>query len=240
MGIPLYLIHIIKNLYESSIAKVRFENAKSRESMIKKRVRQGYCHCYIIYTIYTVNILWDECWRTGTAECMRKKEFQPQVCGRYTPNCQKREELLVFLRRLEKISQQYGLRINKSKTKIMIVDREHNNLSGTTHIEAFEVVEEFVYLGALINNKGDCGTKIRRHIQMGKVAMVQLTKVWKSPSITQQAKINLIKTLVFSVFHYASEIWTLRVADRRRMDAFEMWCWRRMLRILWTAKRMNV
>lgn len=114
-----------------------------------------------------------------------------------------------------------------------------NNSPDTLRIGNFKVVDKFVYLGALINNQGDCEAEIRGRIQLGRTAMSQLTKVWKNPNITRHTKINLIKTLVFSVFHYASETWTLRTADRCRMDAFEMWCWRRMLQIPWTARRIN-
>lgn len=119
----------------------------------------------------------------------------------------------------------------------MIVDRGHNNFPETVCVDNFEVVDKFVYLGALINNQRDCEAEIRRCIQMGRAAMSQLTKMWKNPNITRHTKINLIRSLVFPVFLYASETWTLCTADRRRVEAFEMW--RRMLRIPWAARRTN-
>ncbi|VEN61013.1 unnamed protein product, partial [Callosobruchus maculatus] len=100
-----------------------------------------------------------------------------------------------------------------------------------------EVVQSFVYLGSLIDNSGSCENEIRRRIQQARVAMTKLTKIWRDHSITKATKMSLVQTLVFSIFLYASETWTVKKADRARIDAFEMWTWRRMLRIPYTAHR---
>lgn len=148
-------------------------------------------------------------------------------------------ELIELLRRVEYESNKVGLKINKNKTKIMIVDR-FNTLQLTDRLNEYELVDSFIYLGSTITNNGNCESEIRRRIGMAKTAMSRLTKIWKDRSISQKTKIRLVRTLVFSIFLYGAETWTLRANERQKIDAFEMWCWRRMLRISWTVHRTNV
>lgn len=75
---------------------------------------------------------------------------------------------------------------------------------------------------------------------MAKQAMTKLIRIWKDPNISQMTKVRLVRTLVFSIFLYSAESWTIRKSERTKIEAFEMWCWRRMLRIPWTARRTNV
>lgn len=135
---------------------------------------------------------------------------------------------------------EYGLKINTGKTKIMIIDRYNEHGRPPPKIGPFEVDEKFIYLGSMLHFSGSCEYKIRRRIEIARSAMTQLTKVWKDRSITRNTKIKLVNALVFPVFFYASETWTIHSKDRRRIDAFEMWVWRRMLRIPWTARRTNI
>ncbi|VEN41549.1 unnamed protein product, partial [Callosobruchus maculatus] len=147
------------------------------------------------------------------------------------------EELVALLNILEQRSAEYGLGINYNKTKVMIVDREHDNYREIKSIGCCEVVQSFIYLGSLIDNSGSCENKIRRRIQQARVAMTKLTKIWRDHNITKATKMSLVQSLVFSIFLYASETCTVKKADRARIDAFEMWTWRRMLRIPYTAHR---
>ncbi|KAL0833107.1 hypothetical protein ABMA28_001217 [Loxostege sticticalis] len=132
-----------------------------------------------------------------------------------------------------------GLVMNKKKTKVMIVDR-FNAAQRTDLLQEFETVERYQYLGSVITNRGSCEPEIRRRIGMAKTAMTQLGKIWKGRNVTNRTKTHLVRTLVFSIFLYGAETWTLKAANRQRIDAFEMWCWRRLLRIPWTAHRTNV
>ncbi|VEN37576.1 unnamed protein product, partial [Callosobruchus maculatus] len=127
--------------------------------------------------------------------------------------------------------------INYNKTKDMIADREHDNHREMKSIGRCEVVQSFVYLGSLIDNSGSCENEIRRRIQQARVAMTKLTKIWLYHNITKATKMSLVQSLVFSIFLYASKTWTVKKADRARIDAFEMWTWRRMLRVPYTAHR---
>lgn len=138
------------------------------------------------------------------------------------------------------ISSEHGLRINYNKTKMMIIDRELSNRPEIRNISGCQVVDHYIYLGADINNIGNCEREIRRRIQLARSAMSQLERLWRDRNLTKNTKINLVRTLVFPVLTYASETWTVRNADRRRIEAMEMWCWRKMLRIPWTAHRTNI
>ncbi|CAK1590841.1 unnamed protein product [Parnassius mnemosyne] len=148
------------------------------------------------------------------------------------------KELAQLLRRLEVESGLAGLSINKSKTKVMLIDRT-GQLSRTGELSDLEFVSEFVYLGSLLSDRGGSEQDIRRRIQIAKGAMTRLKRIWQNRKISNVTKKRLVRTLVFSIFLYGSEAWTIRAADKKRIDAFEMWCWRRMLRIPWTAKRTN-
>ena len=145
--------------------------------------------------------------------------------------------MINLLTRMEEISLELGLRINHAKTKLMVVDRA-NKLQLTGALD-LETVNDFVYLGSNISNTGSCEKEIRRRIGMAKSAMSQLQKIWKVRSISRKTKVKLVNSLVFSIFNYGVETWTLKKADRDRIDAFEMWCWRKMLQIPWFAFRTN-
>ncbi|VEN44932.1 unnamed protein product, partial [Callosobruchus maculatus] len=119
----------------------------------------------------------------------------------------------------------------------MIVDREHGNHRAIKSVGRCEVVRSLVYLGSLIDNLGSYENEIRRRIQQARVAMTKLTKIWRDHNITKATKMSLIQSLVFSIFLYVSETWTVKKAVRARIDAFKMWTWRRMLRVPCTAHR---
>ncbi|VEN60256.1 unnamed protein product [Callosobruchus maculatus] len=101
-------------------------------------------------------------------------------------------------------------------TKVMIVDRQHDNYRGIKSVGRCEVVQSFVYLGSLIDNSGGCKNEIRRRNQQIGVAMAKLTKIWRDHNITKATKMSLVQSLVFSVFLYASETCTIKKTDRYR------------------------
>ena len=102
-----------------------------------------------------------------------------------------------------------------------------------------ETVSDFIFLGSKITADGDCSHEIKRHLLLGRKVMTNLDSISKSRDITLPTKIHLVKAMVFPVVMYGCESWTVKNAERRRIDAFELWCWRRFLRIPWTARRSN-
>ena len=102
-----------------------------------------------------------------------------------------------------------------------------------------DTVSDFIFLGSKIIADGGCSHEIRRHLLLGRKAMTNLDSVSKSRDITLLTKIHLVKALVFTVVMYGCKSWTIKKAEHRRIDAFELWCWRRLLSIPWTARRSN-
>ena len=102
-----------------------------------------------------------------------------------------------------------------------------------------ETVADFIVGGSKITADGDCSHEIKRHLFLGRKVMTKLDSIFKSRDITLSTKVPLVKAMVFSVVMYGCESWTIKKAECRRIDAFELWCWRRLLRVPWTARRSN-
>ena len=129
-----------------------------------------------------------------------------------------------------------GLKLNIQKTKIMAPGPITSwQIDG----ETVETVRDFIFLGSKITADGDCINEIKRHLLLGRKVMTNLDSILKSRDITLSTKVHLVKTMVFPVVMYRCESWTVNKAEHRRIDAFELWCWRRLLRVPWTARRSN-
>ena len=105
--------------------------------------------------------------------------------------------------------------------------------------ETVETVSDFIFLGSKITADGYCSHEIKRHLLLERKVMTNLDSILKSRDITLPTKIHLVKAVIFPVVMYGCESWTVKKAERRRIDAFEQWCWRRLLRVPWTARRFN-
>ena len=131
-------------------------------------------------------------------------------------------------------SEKAGLDLNIQKMKIMapgpITSQEIDG-------ETLETVTDFIFLGSKITEDGDYSHEIKRCLLLGRKAMTNLDSVLKSREVTLPTKIRLVKAMVFPVVMYGCESWTVKKTERRRIDAFELWCWRRFLRVPWTARR---
>ena len=102
-----------------------------------------------------------------------------------------------------------------------------------------ETVADFIFLGSKITADGDCSHEIKRRLLLGRKVMTNLDRTLKSRDITLPTKVSLVKAMVFPVVMYGCKIWTIKKAECQRIDAFELWCWRRVLRVPWTARRSN-
>ena len=146
------------------------------------------------------------------------------------------EELKGLLMKLEEESDKAGLKLNIQKTKIMA---SGPITSWEIDGETVETVTDFIFLGSKITADGDCSHEIKRHLLLGRKAMTKPDSILKSRDITLPTKICLVKAMIFLVVMYGCESWILKKAECRRIDAFELWCWRRLLRVPWTARRSN-
>ena len=105
--------------------------------------------------------------------------------------------------------------------------------------ETVETMTDFIFLDSKITADGDCGHEIKRRLLLGRKAMINLDSILKSRDITLSTKVHLVKAMVFPVVMYGCEKWTIKKAEAQRIDAFEVWCWRRLLRVTWTSRRSN-
>ena len=130
-------------------------------------------------------------------------------------------------------SEKVGLKLNIQKTKIMA-----SGPITSWEIDG-ETVSDFIFMGSKITADGDCSHDIKRRLLLGRKVMTNLVSIFKSRDITLPTKVHLIKAMVFPVVMYGCESWTVKKAERRAIDAFELWRWRRLLRFPWTAKISN-
>ena len=105
--------------------------------------------------------------------------------------------------------------------------------------ETVETVADFIFWGSKITADGECSHAIKRRLLLGKKVMTNLDSIFKSRDITLPTKVHLVKAMVFPAVMYGCESWTVKKAERQRIDAFELWCWRKLLRVLWAARRSN-
>ena len=146
---------------------------------------------------------------------------------------QSKEELKSLLRKVKEESEKVGLKLSIQKTKIMasgpIISWEIDG----------ETVADFIFMGPKITADGDCSHEMKRHLLLKRKVMTKLDSILKSRDITLPTKVRLVKAMVFLVVMYGSESWTIKKAERQRIDAFKLWCLRRLLRVPWTSRRSN-
>ena len=133
-------------------------------------------------------------------------------------------------------SEKVGLKLNIQKMKIMA---SGPTTSWEIDGETVETASGFIFLGSRITADGDCSHEIKRRLLFGRKVITNLDSIFKSRDITLPTKVCLVKAMVFPMVMYGCESWTAKKAERRRIDAFELWCWRRLLRVTWTARRSN-
>ena len=159
-----------------------------------------------------------------------------RYAGDTTLMAESEEELKSLLMKVKEESEKVGLKLNIQKTKIMA-----SGLITSWEIdgETVETVSDFIVLVSKITVDGDCSHEIKRRLLFGRKVVTNLDSILKSRDIPLPAKVHLVKVMVFPAVMYGCESWTVKKAECRRIDAFEVWCWRRPLRVPWTARRSN-
>ena len=154
---------------------------------------------------------------------------------------ERKEELKSLLMRVKEESERASLRLNikKKKKKLTKIMASSPITAWQIEGEKVEVMTDFLFLGSKITVDGDCCHEIRRCLLLGRKVMTNLDSVLKSRDITLLTQVHIVKAMVFPVITYGSESWTLKKAECQRIDAFELQCWRRLLKVPWRAKRSN-
>ena len=146
------------------------------------------------------------------------------------------EELKSLLMKVKEESEKFDLSLNIQKTKIMT---SGPITSWEIDEETVETVADLIFLGSKITADGDCSHEIKKLLLLGRIVMTDLDSILKNRDITLPTKICIVKAMVFPVVMYGCESWTVKKAEHRRIDAFELWCWRRLSRIPWAVRRSN-
>uniref|UniRef100_A0AC11DM56 Uncharacterized protein n=1 Tax=Ovis aries TaxID=9940 RepID=A0AC11DM56_SHEEP len=138
--------------------------------------------------------------------------------------------------KMKEESEKVGLKLNIQKMKIMA---SGSITSWEIDRKTVEIVSDFISFGSKIIADGDCSHEIKRRLLLGRKVMTNLDSILRSRDITMPTNVHLVKAMVFPVVMYGCESWTVKKAEHRRIDAFELWCWKRLLRVPWTARRSN-
>ncbi|CDR71995.1 hypothetical protein, conserved [Babesia bigemina] len=235
MGTPDHLTCLLRNLYAGQETTVRTGHGITDSFQTGKGVHQGcilspcLCNLYAEYIMRNAGL----------------KEAQAgiKIAGRNINNlryaddttlmAESEEELKSLLMKVKEEHEKVGLKLNIQKTKIMA--------SGpiTSWEIAGETVSDFIFWGSKITADGDCSHEIKRRLLLGRKAMTNLDSIFKSRDLSLPTKVRLVKAMVFPVVMCGYECWTVKKAERQRIDAFELWYWRRLLRVPWTARRSN-
>ena len=149
---------------------------------------------------------------------------------------EREEELKSLLMKVKEESGKVGLKLNIQKIKILA---SGPITSWQIDGETVETVSDFIFRGSKSTADGDCSHEIKRCLLLGRKVMTNLDSIFKSRDITLPTKVHLVKAMGFPVVMYGCESWTIKKAERQRIDAFQLWCWRRLLRVPWTARRSN-
>ena len=146
------------------------------------------------------------------------------------------EELKSLLMKVKEERERVDLKLNIQKTKTMA---SGPITSWQIDGEITETVRDFIFGGSKITADGDCSHEIKRHLLLGRKVMTNLDSILKSRDITLPTKVHLVKAMVFPVVMYGCENWTIKKSECQKIDAFELWCWRRLLRVPWTASQIS-
>ena len=229
MGIPDHLTCLLRNLYAGQEATVRTGHGTIDWFQIRKRVRQGYILSPCLFNLYAEYIMKNAGLDEAPAgiKIARRNINNLRYADDTTLMAESEEEQKSLLMKVKE-SEKVGLKLNIQKMKIMA---SGPITSWQIDGETVETVADFILGGSKIIADGDCHHEIKRHLLLGRIVMTNLDSILKSRDTILVTKVHLVKALVFPVVMYGCESWTIKKAERQRTDAFELWCWRRLLRV---------
>ena len=229
MGIPDHLTCLLRNRYAGQVATDRTRHGTTNCFQSgKEYVNSVYCHpVYLTYAEYVMQNAWLE-EAQAIIKIARRNINNLRYADDTTLMAESKEELKSFLMKVKEESEKAGLKLNIQKTKIMA---SGPITSWQIDKKTVETVTDFILGGSKITADSDGSREVKRCLLLGRKVMTNLNSILKSRDITLSTKVCLVKAMVFSVVMYGCESWTIKKAESQRIDAFELWCWRRLLRV---------
>ena len=239
-GVPDTEINIIKNLYLQQKATLRYENETSQEITIKRGVRQGFILSPCLFNIYTEYLIREALEDEKGININGQNITNIRYADDTIILAESEQQLQSMIDKLGATCEQYGMAMNARKTKSMIVEKTPEkqcevNVKG----QRLTQVKQYKYLGTTVENTGQCKTEVANRINQAKVTFWKKATILRS-NISIKTRIRILMCYVFSVVSYGCETWTYSKAIDHKINAFEMWCYRRMLRISWTSHTTNI
>ena len=238
MGIPDHPTCLLRNLHSGQEATVTTGHGTTDWFQIGKEVHQDCILSPCLFNFYAEYMMQNARLDEAEAGIMiaRRNINNLRYADDTTLMAESEEELKSLLMKVKEQSEVVGLKLNIHKTKIIA---SSPITSWQIDTETIETVRVFIFLGSKITADGDGSHEIKRCLLLKRKTMTNLESILKSRAITLLTNIHLVKAMVFPVFMYGCESWTIKKAECRRIDAFELRCWRRLLRVPWTARRSN-
>ena len=239
MGFPAHLISLIANLYTNQKATIRWNGDHCEYFNIEKGVRQGCILSPHLFSIYTENIMREADLDDDGVKIsgdrisnLRYADDTALLADNYDSMCD-------VLNKVNVAGERSGLRLNAKKTKVIHINSKTTPDPIAVNGDNLEYVLEMKYLGSIKTCDGSCSKDVKTRIAMAKKKMVDLNNIWKDRGIPTVLKVQLLKSLIWPVMMYGCEAWTLRSDEVNKIDAAELWFYRRLLRVSWTDKRTN-
>ena len=239
-GILDHLICLLRNLFAGQQATVRTRHETTDWFQIMKGVHQGCILSPCLFNLHAEYIMRNAGLEESQAgiKIAKRNINNLRHADDTTLMAESEEELKKsLLMKVKEESEKVGLKLNIQKMKIMA---SSPITSWEIDGETVETVPDFIFGGSKTTADGDCSQEIKRCLLLGRKVMTNLDNILKSRDITLPTKVHLVKAMVFPVVMYGCESWTVKKSEHRRIDAFGLWCWRRLLRVPWTARRSNL
>ena len=237
MGFPQHIVALLQGLYIDHTAVIRWNGNQTSPFTIGKGVRQGCIVSPRLFTLYTEQVMREadihESGISTGGRIISNLRYADDTAILVNENCDPTD----ILDRLDNAGRKRGLKLNAAKTKWMATGGIEMNISVKGQV--VEEVSDFKYLGSIKTNNGSCEKDIRSRIAIAKEKTLKLSNIWKDRGIRMNIKLRIARTLIWPVLIYGAEAWTLREADIRKINAAEMWVYRRILRVNWSERRTN-
>ena len=234
MGISDHLTCLLRNLCAGQEATVKTGHGTTDWFQIGKGVHQGCILSPCLFNLYAEYIMRNARLEKAQAGIkIARRNINNLICRWHHPFGRKQRRTKDPLDETEEEGEKVGLKLNIQKTKIMA---SGPITSWQIDGEAMETVTDFIFGGSKISSDDDCSHEIKRHLLLGRKVMTNLENILKSRDITLPTKVHLVKAMIFPVVKYRCESCTIKKAEHERIDAFELWFWRRPLRVCWTAR----